>query len=161
MNIDKALEHFKWKLVETDKNGKPIKLKSSFKPTKTDLEAYNSILDYKETNERYAVMDNESLAKLWMHQLILLSETNSYTGERCIQVIDEILSKSTYDWCVTLQKSISMMRFNAILKESNGITLDNEDRLKEALIHKPKEEDVIKFVNKQINRVINKFEKSI
>ena len=149
MNIDKALEHFKWKL------------QNHWKPTKTDVDAYNSILDYKELCERQALMDNDNLAKLWIHQLILLNNTNSYTGERCIQVIDEILSKSTYDWCVTLQNSIGMMRFNAILKENDKITTDNEKELKEALLHTPKEEDVIKFVCKQINRIINKFEKDI
>lgn len=165
MNIDKALEHFEWKF------------KNHWKPTKKDVEAYNSILDYKEIQENKNLNENESLAKLWICYLILLSKTNMYTGERCIQVIDEVLSKSVYDWCLILKAELPMMRFNAIGKGKYQIdceTLLNrtkmdlmnkeiidkyETELTEALKYEISEENAIKFVEKEINRIINTFEK--
>ena len=163
MNIDKAIEHFKWKL------------QNHWTPTETDLEAYNSILDYKELQESANMSANESLAKLWVHQLMLLSNTNLYNGERSIQVIDEILEQPLYDWCVKLKNQLPMMRFNAValekhplgsfnsltaqLERNNKIVEEFETELTEALKYEPKEEDTIKFVQSQITRVINKFEK--
>ena len=142
MNINKALEHFEWKF------------KNSWKPTKRDVEAYNSIVEWKELQEGYNLSQNESLAKLWIHQLILLSNTEMYTGERCINVIDEILDKSVYDWCLELQKQLSIMKFNALSKEGGS-----DEELNEALQWKPTEEYVIKFVEQHITRIMNKYEK--
>ena len=72
MNINKALGHLEWKF------------KNTWKPTKRDVEAYNSIVEWKELQEQGVLQDNESLAKLWIHQMMLLSQTDSYTGERCV-----------------------------------------------------------------------------
>ena len=142
MNINKALEHFEWKF------------KNSWKPTQKDVEAYNSILEYKAYQETYNMNKNESLAKLWIHQMILLSNTDSYTGQRCIQVIDEVLSKSTYDWCLEMREQLPMMNFRAL--EKIGST---DEDLKKALTSKPTEENIIRFVEKEITRIINKYEK--
>jgi hypothetical protein len=165
MNINKALEHFEWKF------------KNSWKPTKRDLEAYNAIVDYKEIQESKSLSEHESLAKLFIHQLILLSRTNMYNGERCIQIIDEILDKSVYEWCVILKNEIPMMRFNSIgmgkyqidtetvlnrtklSQINNEIINEFETELTEALISDISEENIIKFVQKEINRIINKYEK--
>ena len=142
MRIDKALEHIKWKF------------NNSWKPTPKDIEAFNAILDYREKVESINLQQNNNFAKLWIHQLILLSNSEMYTGERCIQVIDEILSKSVYDWCLELQQQLSIMRFNALSKEGAS-----DEELTKALTFKMKEEDVIKFVNKNITRNILQFEK--
>lgn len=163
MNIDKALSHFKYKLT------------NSWKPTPTDIKAYNAILDYKELQESDNLSSNESLAKLWIHQLVLLSNTNAYSGKRSIQVLDEILDKSVYDWCITLKNQLPLMRFNNIgldkfpigdltnrteqLERSNAIVSEFETELTEALKYSISEKDCIKFVEQQINRVINKYEK--
>ena len=142
MRIDKALEHFKWKF------------ENKWKPTEKDVEAFKAIIEYKEKQESINLQQNNNFAKLWIHQLILLSNSEMYTGERCIQVIDEILSKSVYDWCLELQQQLSIMRFNALSKEGAS-----DEELTEALTFKMKEEDVIKFVNKNITRNILQFEK--
>ena len=166
MNIEKALEHFQWKF------------KNHWQPTKKDIDAFNAIIEFKEMQETNSLANNENLAKLWIHQLILLNESKMYTGERSIQVIDEILSKSVYEWVLILQSKLGLMRFNSISsgnvsnKKDNALNhpLNNQQENKElvdlkakelhdALLHQPKEEDVIKFVNSQVNRVINKFEK--
>lgn len=162
MDINKAIQHFKYKLT------------NSWKPTKFDIEAYNAILEYKELQESINISKNESLAKLWIHQLMLLSNTNCYNGERSIQVIDEILEKSVYEWCLKLKEQLPMMRFNSIgldkyplthgmnqselMNRNNKIIDEFETELTEAMIHEPKEEDIIKFVQFQINRIVNKFE---
>lgn len=164
MNINKALEHFQYKF------------KNNWKPTQRDIEAYNAIVDYKEMQETKILNENESLAKLWIHQLILLSRSNMYNGERCIQVIDEILSLSVYEWCLKLQNELPMMRFNSVgmgkyqidtetvlnrtkLSQINEQIINEfENELTEALKYEPKEEDVIRFVSNQINRIIDKHE---
>src|SRR5690606_3830341 len=165
MNIDKALAHFEWKF------------KNHWKPTKRDIEAYNSILEYKEIQDSINMNKNDSLAKLWIHQLILLSRSNMYTGERSIQVIDEILSKTVYEWCEILRNQIPMMRFRSVgmgkyqidtetvLNRSKMDSIDKEiienfeTELTEALKYEISEENIIKFVEKEISRIITKFEK--
>ena len=165
MTIEKALEHLTWRF------------KNHWKPTKKDLEAYNTIVDYKELCETKNLSENESLAKLWIHQLILLNRSNLYDGERSIQVIDEILKHSVYDWCIKLKNEIPMMRFNGVGKGKYQIdteTLLNhtklskihknlidefETELTKALSYEISEENIIKFVQSQIKRIVDKFEK--
>jgi len=163
MNIDKALEHFKWKM------------QNKWKPTETDIEAYNSIIEYKEQQESVNLQQNESFAKLWIHQLMLLSNTNMYDGQRAIQVIDEILEESVYDWCMKLKEQLPMMRFKSVALEkyplpdvynitelrsrNSKIVAGYETKLTESMKYEISEENIIKFVSNHINRDVNKFEK--
>lgn len=165
MNIQKALSHFEYKF------------KNNWKPTQKDIEAYNAIVEYKELQETKSLSENESLAKLWIHQLILLNETEMYSAERAIQVIDEILSKSVYDWAKKMHEQANIMRFKTLLdtKEYKDALINLEyDKIKEigsklidekkvefykALNSDVKEENIIKFIKQQITRIINKFEK--
>lgn len=165
MNIDKALEHFKWKL------------QNSWKPTKSDLEAYNAIIDFKQLQEQEVLTRNESLAKLWIEKLILLNRSKMYDAKRSIQVIDEILDKPLYDLCLVLKNEIPMMRFNSVgsskypieekdslntlkmIERNEKIVAEFETELTEALKYEISEENIIKFVEQQINRIINKYEK--
>ena len=163
MNIDKALQHFEYKL------------KNHWKPTAKDIEAYNSILDFKEHRQSVSLSENELLAKLWIHQLMLLNTSNLYSAERSIQVIDEILSKSVYDWVLRLTEQMNTMRFNASLNKSNtnilnydlkplevlGSSLESlckdEAQLQKEFTDKISEDKIIKFVEIHINRAVNKF----
>jgi hypothetical protein len=142
MKIDKALEHFEWKF------------KNTWKPTPKDIEAYNAIVDYKQQVDDVNLAKNESLAKLWIHQFMLLSNTQMYTAERCIQVINEILSKPVYQWCTELQEQLPIMKFNALTKQGAS-----DEELLEALAWKAKEDDVIRLVNKKITEIIFLYEK--
>jgi len=142
MNINKALEYYKWKY------------ENIHKPTEKELEAFNSIIAYKEMQESYNLQHNESLAKLWIHQMILLSNTDMYDGKRCIQVIDEILDKSVYEWCLEMKEQLPMMNFRAAEKRHAG-----DEELMKAFTFIPKEDDIIKFVERNITRIINKYEK--
>jgi trans-2-enoyl-CoA reductase len=165
MNIDKALSHLKWKF------------ENHWKPTPKDVEAFNAILNYKDYQETTNLTKNENLAKLWIHQLILLNETDMYSAERAIQVIDEILEKPVYDWVKKLHNQVNIMRFKTLLdsKEYKKALIDlkpfnmkdigiktinnNEDEFVKALKEDVLEENIIKFVSSQITRVINKYEK--
>lgn len=142
MNINKAIEHFQWKF------------KNSWKPTPKDIEAFNSIIDYKELAESRNLTQNESLAKLWIHQMILLSNTNMYNGERCIQITHEILDKSVYDWCLKLKDEIPMMKVR-----SNLDSYKNDEEMFVDLKYEISEDNIIKFVKKEISNIILKYEK--
>ena len=165
MNIEKALEHIEWKFRNT------------WKPTSKDIEAFNSVLQWKELQEQRTLSGNESLAKLWIEKMLLLNRTNLYIGERSIQVIDEILSKSVYECCLVLKNEIPLMRFNSVgsskypieekdalnitkMQERNALIISEfETELTEALNYKISEDNIIKFVQKEITRIINTFEK--
>ena len=165
MNIEKALSHFEWKF------------KNHWRPTEKDIEAFNSIIEYKEVQQSKTMFENESLAKLWIHQLMLLNNTKRYSAQRSIQVIDEILDKPVYEWCVTMRENNVLMRFNALTAESEGVISNQKDsgyinvkttreivkekekELLKAVQSEITEENIIKFVEKHINRIINKFEK--
>jgi len=54
ININKALEHFKWKF----NNG--------WKPTQTDITAYNSIAEFVEQKHSNQISDNQLFAKLYI-----------------------------------------------------------------------------------------------
>ena len=165
MNIEKALEHFEWKF------------KNTWKPTKHDVEAYNAILDYKDLQESINMSKNENFTKLWIHQLILFARTGLYTGEASIQTLDEIMKISVFDWCMNLKEEIPLMRFGIVgavkyplepkdyynmtkqKERREAIIRDFETELTKELKHEISEENIIKFVENQITRAINKFEK--
>ena len=142
MNITKALEHFQYKF------------KNNWKPTQRDIEAYNAIVDFKQLQESETMFKNELFAKMFIHQLILLSNCNSYSGERSLQVIEEILSKSVYEWCKSLKEEIPMMRFRHAV-----IMGENDEKLLNEFKYTISEENIIKFVEKEVTRLINKYEK--
>lgn len=165
MTIEKALEHFQYKF------------KNNWKPTQRDIEAFNSILEYKQFNETRILNENESLAKLWIHQLILMAQTRLHSSETAVKEIDKILDKSVYEWCKILTEEIPMIRFNSIgnykyplkqedewnitkMQERNKkIVAEFETELTEAMKMQVDEDKIIKFVEANITRIINKFEK--
>ena len=175
MKIEKALNHFEWRLTVKNEQGKVTGLKGNLKPSLTDIEALNSIIQWKEHQESIVLARNEGLAKLWIHQLILLSNTKMYNGERSIQVIDEILNKEVYEWCMILKEQLPLMRFNSValdkypledvmnrtkqLERKDAIINEFETELTEAFKYEISEDNIIKFVKSQINRIINKYEK--
>jgi hypothetical protein len=158
MNIDRAISHFEYKL------------KNSWKPTASDIEAYNSIMDYKEKQEDINLEQNESLAKLWVHTLMTLASTKTYNAEQCINEIDNILKISVYDWCEILREQLPMMRFNSVgnhkyplvdpynitkLRERNDKIINEfETELTEAHNFKAKIENVVRFVKNHVTRII-------
>lgn len=166
MNIDKALNHFEWKF------------KNHWKPTEKDVEAINSIIEYREHQDSVNLQKNESLAKLWIDKLMTLNDTNMYSAERAIQVIDEVLDNSVYHQCKKLHKNIGNMQINVLLKEELGylealksgnitkldeinekIVKEQPEKLLKFLKNDVKEDNIIKFVEKHITRIIKKYEK--
>lgn len=162
MKIQTALSHLKWKFQNT------------WKPSERDVEAYNAIVEYVEFQNSVNLSQNEQLAKLWIEKMILLSRSKMYNGERCIQVIDEILDKSVYEWAMILKEEIPMMRFNSVIdskyplkeedvyniskiRERNGkIASEFEDELTAEMKHEISEENIVKFIERQVNRILQK-----
>ena len=165
MNIDKAISHFEYKL------------KNSWKPTKADIEAYNAIIDYKETQDNIAVAQNESLCKLFIHQFILMCQTKLYTSETALKSINDILNQSVSSWVDTLRNEIPMLKFNSVgsdkyplqeqyvwdiprTQQRDAKILDEfQSELMGALMMEVSEEQVIKWVESNVNRIINKYDK--
>jgi hypothetical protein len=161
MKVEKALEHLKWKY------------NNHWNPNSKDIEAFNSIIKFKELQEQKNLTQNEPLAKFWIHQMILLSRTKLYDGARSIQVINEILSKSVYEWCLILKEEIPMMRFNRvgldkyplddkddlnvskIQNRNKNIINEFETELTKELKYEISDENIIKFVQKEINKITN------
>ena len=142
MNIAAALSHFEWKF------------KNHWKPTKKDLEAYNSILEWKEIIESKNLSQNESLAKLWIHQFLLLAWAQKLDSNNAIKEIDGILSRSVYEWVLVLKKDIPLLKLH--LKDLNETSTD---KLLDNFLKVPDDDNLIKFVSDQITRVIVNFEK--
>ncbi|WP_372938710.1 hypothetical protein [Seonamhaeicola sp.] len=163
MSINKALKDLKWSFENKFKD----------KLSDRDIEAYKTIVGFVETQHSVNLTQNEALAKLWIHQLILLNSTELYDAKRSIEVIDEILSKSVYEWCLEMQKQANIMRFKTLLNNErykdalknnkplkaqeigSEIIEGKEKEFNEALTKDITEESVIKFVEDNITRLIN------
>jgi len=160
MDIEKALSHFKWKLKE------------KWKPTETDIKAYNAIVKYKQQQEKETLKNNEALAKLWIHQLMLLNSTQMYSAERSIQVIDDILALEVSEWCVKLHSKLSQMRLNSFLVDKYSLVDNNalatgkliienaeivekyQEDIEEILKKDIDYDNVVRFVEKHIARIM-------
>ncbi len=165
MEINKALERLEWRF------------KSSWKVNENDIEAFNAILKFKEQTESINLSQNDNYAKMFIHQLILLSRTGLYSGERCLEVINEILNKSVYDWSMILREEIPMIRFNGVsnekynitpqdilkrgevLKRNEKIVSECSDELIKELKYEISKDDIIKFVKIEVTKSLNRFEK--
>ena len=165
MNIDKALAHFEWRF------------KNNISATAKDKASFEAIKQWRQTQEQKSLNENESLAKLWIEKMILLNRSNLYNGKRSIEVIDEILSKSVYEWCVIMQNEIPLMRFNSVggtkypLNEKdtlNRTKINERDKkicedygieLTDALASEITIEEITDLVASNINRILNRFEK--
>lgn len=165
MNIDKALEHQLWRLKNTKGT------------TQRDVDAYNSIQDYKALQEQKSLQENENFAKLYIYLITKMCCVNLIDLEHAIQNIDDILTASTYEHCKTLKTSIEGVNYERFaqskypirdytniteLQERNEkIVKENSKEVLKAMEFKVKEDSLINFINKQINRTINKFQKSL
>lgn len=166
MRIDKAIKHLNWRF------------KKSWKPTKLDVEAYNSIIDYVEIQEQKTLSENESFAKLWIYIFINRSSIGYSNAYDIIKFIDSILERSVFDLVKALQSEILTSRIQSVgihkhppLRDLEFLNIDKRrDRDQKIIkdfstdilkvLHKEvSQEQTIKFVNSQVNRVINKFEK--
>ncbi len=164
MNIEKALKHFDFKF----KNSKKV-------PSPSDLEAFNAILDYKEKQQSANLQQNETLAKLFIFTLIRINSTRGYSAKQCLKQIDDIFRISVFEWVKQLRLNYFFTKFN-VTKEAyegyleanygyNITQLDIEGKkifkehpeLLECEI--PDIEYYIKFVEEQMNRIINENER--
>lgn len=163
MRIEKALEHFKYKFQNV------------WKPTKTDIEAYNSIIDYKEIQEQRSISENESLSKLFIAMFISKCQYYNYSSEMALKSIEDILKKDSYYWVKMLHLQLPLFQIQALgftdikkidsedfneLKKHNDFIFDKyENEITKALGSKVSEEQLIKWLNSKINTIINTYDK--
>ena len=176
MTIDRALKHFDWRLVDKDKNGKPLKLKDYFKPSENDLEALNSIIDFVNTSQQQSLMEHQLFAKLFIEKFIMLAETNHMTAEVCINEIERILSFSVYEMVLILKDKVPMFKFNAIGQDTypledtdvfnlsaisdrnNKIVAQYTNELFECLKTTYSEDDAIAFITSMVHYLTKKYQ---
>lgn len=162
MKIEQAIKHFHYKLS------------NHWKPSEADIKAFDTIKDYVIDTNKRQLKDNDLFAKLFIERFILLCRTKCYTSAQAINVIDECLQKSVYDWCMILKDEIPMLRFNSIgahkyplkdediynftkTKERNRkIVAEFETELTEAFLEDYNEDKTITFIENTINKLINK-----
>ena len=104
MNIDKALAHF-------GRN------KNNWKPNLKDMKPITQLLITKNSRNKKALSENESLGKTLDPPIDTFKRNRNVFAERAIQVIDEILSKSVYDWTKKMHEQANIMRFKTLLDD--------------------------------------------
>ena len=163
MKINQALEHYKWRL-SSNKN-----------TTQKDIDSYNSIIDFKEQTESKNLSENQSLAKLFIAYFMMLSKKHDLTSAEAKRTIEDILKRSTYEWCCILHNQIKVMHIGTIgadkypidLNEYNITKIDERNKkvvnefteeLSKALNTEVEIDSVIKFVESTVTDIINTYE---
>jgi len=142
-----------------------------------DVKALNSLIVYVNAQKNKNLVDNDLFAKLFLERFIMLGSTGRRTARSCLDEIDNTLNKSVYDWVVKLKEEIPMMKFNTIGVEefpfdeskwnnityvrerANKVTNKYSEELLKSLRTEYTEEEVIEFVENQVNRIITKHNK--
>ncbi|MCP4066522.1 MAG: hypothetical protein GY740_25185 [Gammaproteobacteria bacterium] len=173
ININQALNRLEFRFTEKDSKGNS-KLREVIKPNLKDIEAINAISNFRDTQMSINLTENEPLAKLFIAYFIVLCESRSYSSKRALEVIDEILDKSTYEWCQILTKKIPQLKLNNVGNHIYPITFKNQfnrtqldkrekrikeeypDELIQAILTEVNEDDVIKWVEDIITGITNK-----
>lgn len=160
MNIYKAIEHFNWRF----RNG--------IKPTKRDIEAFNSIIEFVDNKGNANLTQNESLCKLFIYVFISKCQYNFLSSENALKSINDILKSDLDYWIDRLHLSLPLMQINALgFKDfNNDIDLNNLKQLEElnnrifdkyeediikALKTKTTKEQVIKWLEGKITAILN------
>ena len=169
MSPTKALDYLSWECKELHKKGKL---------TPKKLEAVNSLISFYQVQNQKAVTDNELFAKLFIEKLMFICETKHATSEKALYEIERILSTDVYEMVLKFKDKIPFFKFNSIgqdtepldeamlgnltyIRERNNKIIDNHTKeLKEALKTSYTEEQAIKFIETQINRLLTKYAKT-
>ncbi len=168
MSPTKALDYLTWECKELNK-------KQKLTPKK--LEAVNSLIAFYTTQNQKAVTNNELFAKLFIEKLMYICETKHVTSETALYEIERILSMSVYEMVLKFKDKIPFFKFNSIgadtepfdeamitnltyIRERNNRIIDKHTKeLKEALKTSYTEEQAIRFIEAQVNRLLTKYRK--
>jgi len=168
MNIEKAVKHLSWRLSQ-----------SKIVPNEKDVEAFNFMIRTINKNHELAVMRDKCFAKLLVEKLLFLTMDGKFTMKQAVNIIEEILETPVYSWAKTFVKEVPSIRFSQVFeKKYIEIGLRDDDRknvkkvieakrliisknkkeLSDALTEKYSEDDFIKFFNRLVFELINKYQ---
>jgi hypothetical protein len=168
MNIEKAVKHLSWRLSQ-----------SKIVPNEKDVEAFNFMIRTINKNHELAVMRDKCFAKLLVEKLLFLTMDGKFSMKQAVNIIEEILETPVYSWAKTFVKEVPSIRFSQVFeKKYIEIGLSDDDRknvkkvieakrliisknkkeLSDALTEKYSEDDFIKFFNRLVFELINKYQ---
>jgi hypothetical protein len=168
MNIEKAVKHLSWRLSQ-----------SKIVPNEKDVEAFNFMIRTINKNHELAVMRDKCFAKLLVEKLLFLTMDGKFSMKQAVNIIEEILETPVYSWAKTFVKEVPSIRFSQVFeKKYIEIGLRDDDRknvkkvieakrliisknkkeLSAALTEKYSEDDFIKFFNRLVFELINKYQ---
>jgi len=168
MTPEQALDYLTWESKEAHKNKRL---------TPKKLEAVNTLIDFYDIQNQKAVTNNELFAKLFIEKFMYICETKHATSEKALFEIERILQMSVYEMVLKLKDKIPFFKFNSIgadtepldeamltnltyIRERNNKIIDKHTKeLKEALKTSYTEEQAIKFIELQVNRLLTKYNK--
>lgn len=168
MSPEQALDYLSWESKEAHKNKKL---------TPKKLKAVNTLIDFYKSQNQKAVRDNDLFAKLFIEKFMFICQTRHATAESAMQEIERILSMSVYEMVLKLKENLPMFKFNAIGQDTEPLDVSKFDdysyilerndkiigkhtkELKEALKTTYTEEQAIRFINTQVNRLLTKYRK--
>ncbi|MCP4055680.1 MAG: hypothetical protein GY739_22090, partial [Mesoflavibacter sp.] len=96
MNINKAIQRLEWRL------------KKGWIANQQDLDAYNSIIDFRDTQFSINLTENEPLSKLFIVYFIMLCKRHNLTSKEALNSIDDILKQDLHTWIKVLQNQIKV-----------------------------------------------------
>jgi hypothetical protein len=168
MNIEKAVKHLSWRLSQ-----------QKIIPNDKDVEAFNFMIRTINKNHELAVMRDKCFAKLLVEKLLFLTMDGKFSMKQAVNIIEEILETPVYSWAKTFVKEVPSIRFSQVFeKKYIEIGLSDDDRknvkkvieakrliisknkkeLSDALTEKYSEDDFIKFFNRLVFELINKYQ---
>lgn len=168
MNIEKAVKHLSWRLSQ-----------SKIVPNEKDVEAFNFMIRTINKNHELAVMRDKCFAKLLVEKLLFLTMDGKFTMKQAVNIIEEILETPVYSWAKTFVKEVPSIRFSQVFEKKYieiGLSDDdkknvkkvieakrliiskNKKELSDALTEKYSEDDFIKFFNRLVFELINKYQ---
>lgn len=152
MNIKKALEHFEWKF------------KNHWKPSKTDLEAYNTLVKYVEQNNTEQFNDNQLFGKIFISfygELLRYYNTTVFDKQPQIainKILDtpiETLIKKFMEKATVIEQS-KQFEVHGVLKHPQAMTKEQKQNI-EIIEPIMSYEEAKNNLSAMINNALNSF----
>lgn len=168
MNIEKAVKHLSWRLSQ-----------QKIIPNEKDVESFNFMIRTINKNHELAVMRDKCFAKLLIEKLLFLTMDGKFTMKQAVNIIEEILETPVYSWAKKFVNEVPLIRFSQVFEKKYveiGLTDDdrlnaskvleankliisqNQKELSAALTEKYSESEFIKFFNRLVFELINKYQ---
>jgi hypothetical protein len=146
-NINEAIKHFEWKLA------------NSWKPTKTDIDAYNKILEFVDQKNKEQFNDNQLFAKLYIKystELLRFYKTSVF-AKLTHKEINRVLSDDINNLIVEYTKVANEQEIYLRMRK-NGFTdkhpaLKTKEEKEKEVLTKEMLEDIITFEEAENNLV--------